>query len=547
MTSRLAVLNMADLVDYSRLMGEDEDAAIGVIRALKGEHLEPHITAHGGEVLKRMGDGWIFAFSSVTSAMQSAMEVQKNLAAHPLIKLRMGIHMGEIVVDEDDFYGSSVNIAQRLQTEAPPGGIMISQDLHRQLTGDLSRSFDDAGTFKLKNIALPIHGYQWRPPTGHPLKSGEVPTITIEPITCPPGDMETEAAAQDIHDELVVRLSRRTGVSILDESGASAGASVYVLRGRLRISGNRGRFSLSLLVRESGISMWTQSYDGDPSDIFTFCDQLVERAMADLRVQINAFDDSRNAHVPDDRLSLSELRGRAAANFYKTTMEGWENAIRLLNRALVLNPDDAMALAMRAHATAILATARYEDLAPEEIARLTLDLDRAVEASPRSDYMFAARTHLRVFLQRDTAGAIQDAKRALSINPSYHIAFDGRGMAHLMEGNLEAAIQDLEKACYFSEADPLRPYRLFALAIALHFADRQEKALETIDSAIQLRPSQRSYHVLKALICRAAGNEAAAEAAEARAAQLPGEPSVLAPNLPMPEDRAGFMAQFRPE
>jgi adenylate cyclase len=545
--SRLAVLIVADLVDYTRLMGEDEARAISAIRELKNKHLEPIVTGKGGEILKRMGDGWIIAFSSVTSAMQSSMEVQTKLAAHPVIKLRMGIHIGEIVEDENDFYGSAVNLAQRLQTEAPPGGIMISQDLHRQLTGELAKAFIDAGSFKLKNIALPVTGFQWRPQTGPSVNTGEVPSISVEPFAYAPENAVTESAAADLRDQLIVRLSRRTGIRVLDDLSSNANDSVYALRGRLRIAGSRGRLNLSLVVRASGNTAWTQMYEGDTYDIFAFCDQLIEKSIADLRIQINAFDDDRIAHLSDDQLSISELRSRAAAYFYKTTVESWDHARQLMERALRLNPDDAMALAMHGEAVIILAAARHERLDDNLARRIEDDLNRAVEISPRSDYIFTSRAYVNAFVKRNAAAARKDLERSLSLSPNYHHALDLLGITKLMEGDYAGAVDDLEEAVTLSDTDPLMPYRLFAASIAYHFMGKDQEAANAIERAILLRPNQRSYHLMKAIACRAAGDTAGAGEAEERVSQLPKEPSILAPRFPLPADKAGFMDQFSPE
>ncbi len=163
MPSRLAVLMVVDVVDYTRLMAEDETSAINAIQFLKDIYLEPKALEKGGEILKRMGDGWVIAFTSVPATVQCAIEVQNGLVGHPVIKLRIGAHIGEIVEDGTDFYGSGVNLAARLQTEAPPGGLMVSGDFHRQLTGELAHAFHDAGAFKLKNIAQPVSAFRWRP------------------------------------------------------------------------------------------------------------------------------------------------------------------------------------------------------------------------------------------------------------------------------------------------------------------------------------------------------------------------------------------------
>lgn len=548
MRSRLAVLLVADVVDYSRLMSDDEHRAIGAIRELKDTYLEPAVVERDGEILKRMGDGWIVAFSSITKAMQGAMAVQEGLVAHPLIKLRIGLHIGEIVEDETDFYGAGVNLAQRLQTEAPPGGIMISQDLHRQLTGDLAKAFTDAGSFKLKNITSPVTGFQWRPSarTAAPNEAGDLPTISVERFTYAPENRETEAATEDLRDQLIHSLSRRTGVRVLDEA-QGGGRAVYILRGRLRLSSGRGRMTLSLIVRDSGETKWSRSYDGDAGDIFAFCDELIEKSVAGLRIQINAFDNDRIAALPDDRLSLSELRSRAAASFYKCTVESWTFARDLLDRAVRLNADDPTALAMRALAETFLATAHFQPLPAWRIEALANDLDRAVELAPRSDFVFSSRSFFRSNLHRDAPGALQDADRALSLNASYHIAYDARAEAHMLADRMDAAIVDLQKAVALGESDPLLPFRLFLLAIAYHLVGRSSEALETLDHALQLRSGQRRYHCLKAFICRATGRAGDAAEAERRAAQLPNEPSIVAPMPPLPERYGELVSALVPE
>jgi class 3 adenylate cyclase len=546
MASRLAVLIVADLVDYSRIMGEDEALAIGAIRELRDKHLEPKITELGGEILKRMGDGWIIAFTSVTAAMQGATAVQTNLAAHPVIKLRMGMHIGEIVEDETDFYGACVNLAQRLQTEAPPGGIMISQDLYRQLTGELSKAFTDAGSFNLKNIALPVNGYQWRPQLSQQSKAGELPSIAVEPFAYAPENGETEAVAQDLRDQLIFRLSKRTGIRVLDEASVNSRNSVYFLRGRLRISGNRGRLNLSLVVRENAAATWTGSYDEDTSNIFSFCDAVIERSVSDLRIQINAFDNDRIAHLPDDQMSISELRSRAASSFYKCTIEGWEYARQLMDRAVRLNPADPMALAMRAHAAGMVSVARFELADAEQIESLRNDLDRAVELAPHSDFVFTSRSYFRTFVVGDASGARKDSDRALALNPVYHIAYDSRAASFMLADDMDNAIRDLRKSVSLSESDPVMPFRLYTLAIACHLGGRPQEALEAIDQAIQLRPSLRSYYALKALICSSCNDEAGANEAQGRASQLPREPSILAPRPSLPEKYAALVDLLSP-
>lgn len=546
MVARLAVLMAADLVDYSRMMEEDEEAALGAIGELKDKHFEPVALKHGGEILKRMGDGWIVAFSSIAAAVQSAMEVQTKLAGHRVIGLRIGAHIGEIVFDDTDFYGAGVNLAQRLQTEAPPGGLMISQDLYRQLSAELAKSFTDAGSFKLKNIALPVNGYQWRPPRRGIAEARDVPLIAVESFPAAPDETDTRAAADDLRDQLILRLSRRTGVRVVDKTAGPAEDPDYLLRGRLRVTQARGRFNLALIMKGEGRPLWSQTYEGDTSDIFQFCDDLIERADADLRVQINAFDAERIADLRDEELSVSELQSRAASSFYKATMESWDYALELLNRALRLSPEDPMALAMRSEATVTLAAARYEELPDDQLKSLEADLNKAVELSPRSDYVFWARGQFRVYAQPDYAGARKDVERALTLSPAFAPGYELQGLVHLLGGDFEQAVRSFEKAVSLSESDPLLPYRLFLQTVALVCAGRAQAAADSIERAIQLRPNEWGFQRLQALCYQRAGNGTTAKEAQTRAARLAKKPSILAPRMPVPQQHADLINALCP-
>jgi class 3 adenylate cyclase len=163
MSRRFAFIQAADIADYSLMMAMDETATIALVHELRDRLLEPIAERHEGEILKRLGDGWIIAYPSVASSVLAALEIQNGLAEHPKTRLRMGIHMGDIVHDEADLYGAGINIACRLQTEAPPGGVLISAEVYNQLSRKQCDGFSDAGTFKLKNIPRPIQCFQWRP------------------------------------------------------------------------------------------------------------------------------------------------------------------------------------------------------------------------------------------------------------------------------------------------------------------------------------------------------------------------------------------------
>lgn len=414
MHSRLAILMVADMVGYTLLLDKDESQTISAIRELRANYLEPVVLHHGGEVPKRMGDGWIFAFTSGDDQTRCATEVQSSLSTQKLIKLRIGAHIGEIQQNEHDFSGAGVNLAQRLQTEAPPGGMMISQELHLKLSTELRMQFRDAGSFRLMNIVQPVNG-------------------------------------------------------------------------------------------------------------------------------------DRIAHLPDDALSISELRSLAASTFYQSNIvEGYERASQLLDRALRLNPSDAMALGIRAEAKIVLAAAHHARMDEQQLRALESDLDRAVEASPRSDYIFCMRSLFRTFQTRNVDGALADARRALSFSPAYVSCHESLGLAFLLAGKFSEASQSLQKAVSLSEADPFLPSRLLQLAISYHCQGEQQKAIETVERAIQLGARHRCFHLLRGICCRAAGNEATAMESDATVSRLEIEPLIQAGRPPLPDSLQDFADLFVP-
>ncbi len=534
-TRRLAVVIAADLVGFTRWMGEDEAGARAAIRELKERAFEPVVQRHGGEILKRLGDGWIVAFPSATGAVCAAMEVQTGLAEHRTIRLRLGAHLGELVFDDSDFHGPGVNLAARLQTEAPPGGLLISQDVHRQLDAALAAGFIEAGSFALKNVTLPVTGYRWRPPPGAAARADDLPVIAVDDLAPTPDDAATRAVAEDVREPLIERLARRTGIRVVDARTAGGDAATYLLRGRLRLAHGRGRLNLALLLKHDGRPVWSQTYDRPAADLFALADELVDRADADLRLQINAFDAERIAGSADEELSMSELRARAAASFYEATMASFERARALLERALELSPEDPMALAMRADAVVTLAAARFTDLDDDTRRALEDGANLAVERLPRSDYAFYARGLVRVYVRRDAAGARRDADRALALGPAYAPAYELDGLVHLLKGAFASAVTSLERAVALSADDPLLPYRQYLEAVALYAGGERERAREVIGRAIEWRPSVWGFHRLHAL---AGGGEATTRLAPA--------PSILATRPPLPAACADLVAALAP-
>lgn len=550
MERRLLAIFMADMVGYARLMEEDEPMAISLIHELRERSLEPAIAARGGEMLKRMGDGWIASFDSAQSAVDTAMAVQTALAGHGKIRLRLAVHLGEITRDEKDFYGNGINVAARLLTEAAPGGVIISRDLLRQLDQRLASSFADSGTFRLKNLAQPVSAWQWRPGQMARGKDGqrdEIPVIGVEPVTVS-ADQTLREAAADLSEQLVHLLSRRSGVRVvaLDAGSTAETRTTHVLRGRLRLRQESVTLTLTLLLCRDMSVIWSRSYSGDADAVFDLCDRAALQADSELRLQINAYDGERLEGLADDELSPAQLRTRAAALMYRTTTADQRRAGDLLERALELDPNNPTSLAMWAEARFFLATARFERPAEEAARALMASADQAVQLAPRSDYVFYVRTHLRARLSRDVAGARRDIDRMERINPGYVLKFEAQGMTELAAGAWPAAIEAFSRAASMSDGDPYLPIRLYGLATACLLKGEPDSAARHIAEAIELRSNARPYWLLLAEAKQASGDDAGARAARDEAARLPGDPDILAPELPLPDEAGALMADLAP-
>ncbi|SFM05069.1 adenylate/guanylate cyclase domain-containing protein [Shimia aestuarii] len=546
MRSRITTLMFVDMVGYSRMMSADQDAAIEAVRELKNKQLEPVLSDFGGEILKRMGDGWIIAFSSISAALDSAIQVQTNLYDHRKLKLRIGCHLGEIVEDEDDFYGAGVNITQRIQTEAPPGGVMVSEDLFRQLSNDRAKLLSDAGTFNLKNISQPVRLYQWRPAPGLKRKLDDVPSIAVQAFEFAPIDSETAAVAGDLRDQLIVRVSRRKGVLIFDASDKNVEKATYDLRGRLRIAGGRGRFTVTMTSRADARPVWSQTYEAPTEDIFAFCDEVLELAEGDLRLQTNAFDGDRLVDIPLEDLSVSELRARAANEYYKVTMESWSYGLALMERAISLNPHDAVSLCMRVEAQIMLHGARYEDLPAQLREIYSDDLNTAVIQSPQSDYVFWTRAYFRLVVDDDVPGARADLKRSAEINPAYLENYELRGQILLRESDFEGADTAFSRLIERGAQNPLQPYRLFMRGVARFCGGDFEGAAHDAAAASDLRPNEAGHLKLRAMALNEIQMDKQAEVCLTAARKLSSEPMMTTKLPVLPPEYRWISDKLRP-
>ena len=298
---RLAAIMSADVAGYSRLMGADETGTLAALKALRKDVFAPQVAAHKGRVVKLMGDGALVEFPSIVNAVDCAVAVQRALADEA-IKLRIGINLGDIIIEGSDIYGDGVNVAARIQEVAEPGGIALSATAHEHAAAKVDGCFRDGGEHDLKNIAKPVRIYHWTDEifatTGlaEPLALPDKPSIAVLPFTNMSGDAEQEYFSDGISEDIITELSRFRSLFVIarnssfhykgqspkvQEVGRELGVQ-YVVEGSVRKASNRVRITAQLIEAESGNHLWAERYDRNLDDIFAVQDDVVRRIASTL-------------------------------------------------------------------------------------------------------------------------------------------------------------------------------------------------------------------------------------------------------------------------
>jgi adenylate cyclase len=366
----LAAILAADVVGYSRLIGADEEGTLDRLKAIRAGVIDPTIAAHRGRLVKTTGDGLLVEFASVVDALRCAVEVQRELAdrggagsADRRIELRIGIHQGDIVVEDGDIFGDGVNIAARLEALADPGGICVSARVQEDTAGRLDLIFTDLGEQKLKNIARPIRAYRVGadkvspPPMQAQLSLPDKPSIAVLPFQNISGDPEQEVFADGMVEDITTALSKLRWFFVIarNSSFAYKGRAVdvkqvgrelgvrYVLEGSIRKGGSRLRITAQLVETETGNHVWAARYDRDLGDIFAVQDEITERVVAAIEPELYAAEHIRSQRKPPESLDAWECVIRALSALSQMTRESSAEAERLCRRAIAIAPGYAQA------------------------------------------------------------------------------------------------------------------------------------------------------------------------------------------------------------
>ena len=370
----------ADIAGYSRLMGADEEGTLTRLKAIRKTLVDPTIAAHRGRIVKTTGDGMLVEFASAVDAVTCAIAIQERMAersasgAEPRIKFRIGINVGDIIVESDDIFGEGVNVAARVENECEPGGVCVSGNAFEQIRGKTKFAFDDLGDRTLKNIDRPVRLYAVRGAsspattateavstmlsnTSDPLPLPDKPSIAVLPFQNMSGDPEQEYFADGVVEDIITALSRLKSLFVIarNSSFTYKGRAVdikqvgrelgvrYVLEGSVRRSSNRVRITAQLIDAETGNHLWAERYDRDMADIFAVQDEITEAVAIAIEPAVAQMEQWRAVRKPPESLSSWEAYQRGLWHFGRIGTTENEAAKTFSRRAIDLDPSFAPA------------------------------------------------------------------------------------------------------------------------------------------------------------------------------------------------------------
>jgi adenylate cyclase len=576
---RLAAILAADVAGYSRLMGADEEGTHERLQAHLRELVNPKIQEHRGRIVKNTGDGFLAEFQSVVDAGRCAAEVQRGMAERneetppeKRIEFRIGINLGDVIVEEHDIFGDGVNVAARLEALAQPGGICMSRVVRDQVRDKLDFAFEDMGEQQVKNIARAVRVYrvadrapviqQPSPASPQPLPLPDKPSIAVLPFTNMSADPEQEFFADGIADDVITALSRYPSLFVVARNssftykaraidvkqvGRELGVR-YMLEGALRKAGNRIRVTAQLVEAETGKHVWSERYDRDLADIFAMQDEITEAVTIAIAPAIAAAEQQRAMRKPPESLDAWGAYQRGLWHLSKASAE--ENALaeKFFQRAIDLDPIfvggyTGLAAAINRAGAMFHARNLAEAVSAEEaLARRAVALDGG-DAEARS------RLAIALNARGDYQGGQAEAERALVISPNLADAHGALGVVLTHSGRPKEGLEALKTCVRLDPRAPSLVYRLYQIALALYFCREYAAAAEAARQGIRSYPDRPgSYRVLAAALGQLGRTAEAKEALEQAIAISPAhfdtDIRVRPPGV-RPEDHAHILDGLR--
>ncbi|SDJ53739.1 MULTISPECIES: adenylate/guanylate cyclase domain-containing protein [Bradyrhizobium] len=567
---RLTAILAADVAGYSRLTGLDEEGTHVQLQDHLRTLIDPKITEHRGRVVKNTGDGMLAEFSSVVDAMRCALDVQRGMVERNVnvpqgkrIEFRVGINVGDIIIDRSDIFGDGVNVAARLEGLAEPGGICVSDDAYRQLRDKIDIVFDDAGEQKLKNIERPVRVFrvkdrvaaaEQRPTLVLPDK----PSIAVLPFQNLSADPEQEYFADGVVEDITMALSlfRWLFVIARNSSFTYKGRAVdvkqigrelgvrYVLEGSVRKAGNRIRIAGQLIDAETGAHLWADRFDGALEDMFDLQDHVTSSVVGAIAPKLQSEDIKRATRKPTENLDAYDyyLRGLAKARYWNRDANS--EALQLFCKAIELDPHLACAYGMAAWCY-MQRKARgwmIEDV--QESAEATRLARKAVHLGGDDPVALCMGGYSLAFVAHEFNDAVAFMDRGLTVNPNLAQAWNLSAWLRVWRGEPDVALDHVAHAMRLSPLDPSIFSMHGAMAYAHFLAGRYDMASSCAEKATRDNPT-----FVLAMCISAASNALAGRLEPAQKAMvrvLERSPDLRASNLinSTPFRRAEDLATF---
>nr|WP_281358266.1 adenylate/guanylate cyclase domain-containing protein [Hongsoonwoonella zoysiae] len=505
----------ADVVGYTALMGADEAGTLARLTSLREGFLEPLIDEHHGRIVKLMGDGLLVEFASVVDAVACAMLWQDGVAERETeaeefrrLRFRIGINLGDVIVEGGDIHGEGVNVAARLEAMAEPGGICISGDAFRQMRGRVEATVEDLGECDLKNVAEPIRVYRIAtaaggaaPAAGEASDAWPKPAIAVLPFANMSGDPEQEYFSDGITEDIITALSHWRSFPVIarNSSFSYKGLNVrvqkiaqelgarYLLEGSVRKAGAQVRITAQLIDAKSGHHVWAEHYDRQLEDIFEVQDEITNRIAAVIMPELEHFEHRRSRAKPTHDLSAWDYYLKGLDAFYNETCEGTAEAIAMFEAATNLDPAycDAWARLGWCHVRLIMF-----DCVEDRQASLARGLDAARKAVALDDSSALAHMSLGAvhIWTEETDLGLAEAQIALQLNPNFAHAAMAVGNRLDLVGRGAEGIQQMERGLALNPRDPVRWRYMAYLARAYISHGEPQIAADWARQAVFLRP-----------------------------------------------------------
>ncbi|MBR0797986.1 adenylate/guanylate cyclase domain-containing protein [Bradyrhizobium jicamae] len=559
---RLAAIVAADVAGYSRLMGLDE---VGTARTLR-EHrkvTDALVAKHGGRLVKSTGDGVLLEFPSVVDAVECAVAVQAVMAQRNegipqdrRMPFRIGINLGDILIEGDDILGDGVNIAARLEGIAEPGGICVSSSAYEQVRSKVEVEFIDLGEQTLKNIARPVQAFSLRatgeatisPSKGTALPLPDKPSIAVLPFQNMSGDPEQEYFADGMVEDIITELSRFKSLFVIargssftykgkvvdiKQVGRDLGVR-YVLEGSVRKAGGRVRITGQLIDSTTGAHLWADRFDGALEDVFELQDKVTSSVVGQLFSRVQLQEEERAIRKPTNDLDAYDHYLRGTAKFWGWSKGSTEAAMSLFNKAIELDESFALAHAFAGTVFTLRKQGRWMVDVSKETAVAVHHARRAIELGREDGLALVSGGFTLAYVANDLDLGSDCIARGLSLNPNLSWGWQFSGWVNIYLGRHDVALEHLARAERLSPRDPSLVQVRLASALAYFFSGSYQEAVHLTKMVCSQAPSLPAAWRTKAISHALAGQPEDAAAAASKAVELDplARVSVLVPSLP---------------